>query len=64
MLRNLARLWRRFSGMSLDYRDYVKWVDRGGVALAGFPTGIRTVRVYEHPKSNKWRARSWASPVQ
>lgn len=54
MFRNLARLWRRFSGMSLDYRDYVNWVDKGGVALAGFPSGIRTVRVYEHPKSNKW----------
>ncbi|MBO3800614.1 MAG: CRISPR system precrRNA processing endoribonuclease RAMP protein Cas6 [Candidatus Brockarchaeota archaeon] len=54
MFRNLARIWRRFSGMSLDYRDYVSWVDRGGVALAGFPSGIRTIRVYEHPKSNKW----------
>ncbi|MEM3424965.1 MAG: CRISPR system precrRNA processing endoribonuclease RAMP protein Cas6 [Thermoproteota archaeon] len=54
MFRNLARLWRRFSGMSLDYRDYVSWVENGGVALAGFPRGIRTIRVYEHPKSNKW----------
>ena len=54
MLRNLARLWRKFSGMSLNYRNYVNWADMGGVALAGFPSGIRTVRVYEHPKSNKW----------
>ncbi|MEM3523773.1 MAG: CRISPR system precrRNA processing endoribonuclease RAMP protein Cas6 [Thermoproteota archaeon] len=54
MFKNLARLWKRFSGMSLDYKDYISWVERGGVALAGFPRGIRTVRVYEHPKSNKW----------
>ncbi|MEM2930782.1 MAG: CRISPR system precrRNA processing endoribonuclease RAMP protein Cas6 [Thermoproteota archaeon] len=54
MFRNLARLWRRFSGLTFDYRDYATWVDRGGVTLAGFPRGIRTIRVYEHPKSNKW----------
>jgi len=54
MFRNLARLWRRFSGISFEYGDYASWIDKGGVALAGFPTGIRTVRVYEHPKSNKW----------
>ncbi|MEM0172434.1 MAG: hypothetical protein QXV57_07725, partial [Thermoproteota archaeon] len=54
MFKNLARLWKRFSGMSLNYRDYVSWVERGGVTLAGFPRGIRTIRVYEHPKSNKW----------
>jgi len=54
MFRNLARLWRRFSGLSFEYSDYVKWVEGGGIALAGFPNGIRTVRVYEHPTSNKW----------
>jgi CRISPR-associated endoribonuclease Cas6 len=54
MLRNLTRLWRRFSGMSFEYRDYAAWVDMGGIAIAGFPRGIRTVRVYEHPESNKW----------
>ncbi|MEM0327728.1 MAG: CRISPR system precrRNA processing endoribonuclease RAMP protein Cas6 [Thermoproteota archaeon] len=54
MFKNLARLWKRFSGMSLNYRDYVSWVERGGVTLAGFPNRIRTIRVYEHPKSNKW----------
>ncbi|MEM3414675.1 MAG: CRISPR system precrRNA processing endoribonuclease RAMP protein Cas6 [Thermoproteota archaeon] len=54
MFKNLARLWKRFSGMSLNYRDYVSWIDMGGVTLAGFPNGIKTIRVYEHPKSNKW----------
>ncbi|MEM1553905.1 MAG: CRISPR system precrRNA processing endoribonuclease RAMP protein Cas6 [Thermoproteota archaeon] len=54
MFRNLTRLWRRFSGMSFEYVDYVNWIGRGGIALAGFPNGIRTIRVYEHPTSNKW----------
>jgi CRISPR-associated endoribonuclease Cas6 len=54
MLRNIARLWKRFSGLNFKYRDYVAWVDRGGVILAGYPKGIRTIRVYEHHKSNKW----------
>ncbi len=54
IFRNLARLWRRFSGLTFDYRNYVAWVDGGGVALAGFPNGIRTMRVYEHPGLNKW----------
>jgi len=56
MFRNLARLWRRFSGISFEYKEYVDWVSGGGITLAGYPKGIRTIRVYEHPKSNKWAA--------
>ncbi|MEM1548391.1 MAG: CRISPR system precrRNA processing endoribonuclease RAMP protein Cas6 [Thermoproteota archaeon] len=54
MFRNLIRLWKRFSGMSFEYGEYANWIGWGGIALAGFPYGIRTVRVYEHPTSNKW----------
>lgn len=54
MLRNLVRLWKLFPGIMLDYDGYIRWVDAGGVVLAGFPEGIRTGRVYEHPTSNKW----------
>jgi hypothetical protein len=39
MLRNLTRLWRRFSGMLFEYKEYLAWVDMGGIALAGFPGG-------------------------
>ncbi|MCS7139030.1 MAG: CRISPR system precrRNA processing endoribonuclease RAMP protein Cas6 [Crenarchaeota archaeon] len=54
MIRNLVRLWRRFSGISFEYNEYVDWIKRNGIALAGFPYGIKTLRVYEHPTSNKW----------
>jgi len=54
MFRNLARLWRRFSGISFGYEEYAEWASRGGIVLAGYPEGIRTIRVYEHPTSNKW----------
>lgn len=54
MFRNLTRLWRRFSGLSFEYVEYINWIRIGGIALAGFPHGIKTIRVYEHPTSNKW----------
>ncbi|MCR8456031.1 MAG: CRISPR system precrRNA processing endoribonuclease RAMP protein Cas6 [Crenarchaeota archaeon] len=54
MFKNLARLWSAFSGISLDVWNLIKWI-RSAIVIAGFPKpGIRTVRVYEHPTTNKW----------
>ncbi|MEM2622782.1 MAG: CRISPR system precrRNA processing endoribonuclease RAMP protein Cas6, partial [Candidatus Nezhaarchaeales archaeon] len=54
MFKNLARLWSAFSGISLDILDLVKWIE-SAIVIAGFPKpGIRTIRVYEHPTTNKW----------
>ena len=39
-----------------DAKDYLAWVERGGIAVSGYPRGIRTLRVYEHPTTNKWVA--------
>ncbi|MEM3404152.1 MAG: CRISPR system precrRNA processing endoribonuclease RAMP protein Cas6 [Nitrososphaeria archaeon] len=52
--RSAARLWRKFSNFSLDLDRFIEWVELGGVALSGYPDGIRTYRVYEHPTTNKW----------
>jgi len=30
------------------------WVSRRSIVPAGYSEGIRTIRVYEYPKSNKW----------
>lgn len=56
MFKNLARLWSAFSGISLDVWDAVRWV-KSAIVIAGFPNpGIRTIRVYERPTTNKWIA--------
>ncbi|MCX8171384.1 MAG: CRISPR system precrRNA processing endoribonuclease RAMP protein Cas6 [Candidatus Bathyarchaeota archaeon] len=56
MFRNMARLWSAFSGISLDVWGAARWAE-SAIAIAGFPKpGIRTVRVYEHPTTNKWIA--------
>ena len=54
--RSLLRLWRAFSGAStkIPAGDFKNWVELGGVALSGYPDSIRTIRVYEHPTTNKW----------
>jgi CRISPR-associated endoribonuclease Cas6 len=54
--RSLLRLWRAFSGAStkIPAGDFKSWVELGGVALSGYPNSIRTIRVYEHPTTNKW----------
>ncbi len=54
MFRQLVRLWRAFSTKPFDYIRFLGWVEAGGVAISGFPKGLRTIRVYEHPDSNKW----------
>ncbi|MEM2240591.1 MAG: CRISPR system precrRNA processing endoribonuclease RAMP protein Cas6 [Candidatus Bathyarchaeia archaeon] len=54
MFKNLARLWATFSGVSLDVWSATRWAERA-IMIAGFPKpGIRTIRVYEHPTTNKW----------
>ena len=63
LFRNLVRLWRAFSGKAFNYEGFLEWVDAGGVALSGFPKGIRTIRVYEHPTANKW-AVGFIGPVR
>ena len=54
MFKNLVRLWRAFSNKPFCYESFMEWVELGGVALSGFPSGLKTVRLYEHPDSNKW----------
>jgi CRISPR/Cas system endoribonuclease Cas6 (RAMP superfamily) len=54
MFRNMARIWSAFSDTQLDVQRAVKWAENA-IMIAGFPKpGIRTVRVYEHPTTNKW----------
>ena len=54
IFRNLVRIWRSFSDESLDYEGFMKWVEYGGIAISGFPKGIKTVRVYEQSNVKKW----------
>jgi CRISPR/Cas system endoribonuclease Cas6 (RAMP superfamily) len=56
LFRSLLRLWRAFSGAStkIPAGDFKEWVELGGVAVSGYPNSIRTMRVYEHPTTNKW----------
>jgi CRISPR-associated endoribonuclease Cas6 len=56
LFRSLLRLWRAFSGAytKIPANEFKEWVEIGGVALSGYPTSIRTIRVYEHPTTNKW----------
>jgi len=51
--RSLVRTWREFVG-SEGLEELMTWVESGGIVLSGFPTGIYTRRVYEHPMGNKW----------
>jgi len=54
MFRNLARMWSAFSDTRLNVWEAARWAENA-VLVAGYPKpGIRTVRVYEHPTTNKW----------
>jgi len=54
MFRNIARIWSAFSDTHLDVRGVARWAENA-IMIAGFPKpGIKTVRVYEHPTTNKW----------
>ncbi|MGC8631711.1 MAG: CRISPR system precrRNA processing endoribonuclease RAMP protein Cas6 [Thermoprotei archaeon] len=53
--RSLVRAWREFVGIGVDdLEGFMSWVEAGGVLLSGFPAGIFTKRIYEHPMTNKW----------
>jgi len=53
LLRSAARIWSTFSDRRLDARGAAEWAEEA-IMVAGFPKGIRTARVYEHPNTNKW----------
>jgi len=54
MFRNIARIWSKFSDVRLDVEGAVRWAENA-IMIAGFPKpGIRTIRLYEHPTTNKW----------
>ena len=55
LFRSLIRTWREFFDLGIkEPESFMSWVESGGVLLSGFPRGIRTRRVYEHPMTNKW----------
>lgn len=55
LFRSLVRAWREFVGIGIDdLEGFMSWVEAGGVLLSGFPAGIFTRRIYEHPMTNKW----------
>lgn len=54
MLRSLTRLWRKFSDSPFNYQEYLLWASLRGVTISGFPSGIRTERIYEHPTTQKF----------
>jgi CRISPR/Cas system endoribonuclease Cas6 (RAMP superfamily) len=56
MFKNMARIWSAFSGVDINAQAVARWAE-DAIMVAGFPRpGIRTVRVYEHPTTNKWIA--------
>jgi CRISPR-associated endoribonuclease Cas6 len=54
LLRSVSKIWKKFSSVELDLRELLSWVGAGGVGVSGFPYGIKTYRLYEHEKANKW----------
>lgn len=53
MFKNLARIWSSFSDTPIDAWEAAKWSE-DAILVAGFPKGLRTVRLYEHTTTNKW----------
>ena len=54
MMRSLTRLWKAFSDRPFNYLGYLSWISSMGVSLAGYPSGIRTRRLYEHITTRKF----------
>ncbi|MEM1985321.1 MAG: CRISPR system precrRNA processing endoribonuclease RAMP protein Cas6 [Nitrososphaeria archaeon] len=52
--KSIARIWRKFSNYNLNLQDFIEWLEIGGIAISGYPEGIRTHIVYEHPTTKKW----------
>ncbi|MGB9622229.1 MAG: CRISPR system precrRNA processing endoribonuclease RAMP protein Cas6, partial [Candidatus Bathyarchaeia archaeon] len=46
--RSLARLWKKFADVEIDYKEYTNWILEGGIAIAGYPL-LKTHKIYEHP---------------
>ena len=53
LFRSLSRLWRRFSGLDVGLREFMDWIEMGGVAVYGYPSGIRTYKVYDG-QTKRW----------
>jgi len=53
LFRSAARIWSAFSDSHLDVYGMAEWAN-DAIMVAGFPKGIRTVRIHEHPNVNKW----------
>lgn len=54
LTRSILRVWRSFFGQTPCDKDFDEWLTAGGVAISGYPGGLKTYRLYEHPHSNKW----------
>lgn len=54
LIRSVTKIWKTFSPVKLNLAGLISWVGAGGVAISGFQDGIRTFRLYEHEKANKW----------
>ncbi|MEM0456799.1 MAG: CRISPR system precrRNA processing endoribonuclease RAMP protein Cas6 [Nitrososphaerota archaeon] len=54
LTRSILRVWRSFFGQPPCDNDFDEWLTVGGVAISGYPDGLKTYRLYEHPHSNKW----------
>ncbi len=52
--KSTARIWRKFSNYNLNLQEFIEWLEIGGIAISGFPNGIKTRIVYEHPTTKKW----------
>lgn len=42
-----------YSGLDLGLNGFIKWVEMGGVAVYGYPSGIRTYKAYDH-QTGRW----------
>ncbi|MCX8188223.1 MAG: CRISPR system precrRNA processing endoribonuclease RAMP protein Cas6 [Nitrososphaeria archaeon] len=52
--KSVARIWRKFSNYNLNLQEFIEWLEVGGIAISGYPKGIRTHIVHEHPTTKKW----------
>ena len=54
LMRSILRLWRNYSDTHFNYARYSRWITSMGIALSGFPEGIKTMRLYEHKTLRKF----------
>jgi len=54
LVKSIAKIWKKFSTVDLDLNSLISWVGAGGVSVSGFRNGIKTIKLYEHEKANKW----------